>query len=102
MRATAFFLAGLVAACAFEQDSTQPALRVSGHDKMVYAEALPAPGTIRDLVCGQARPGRVPSRGAVPMGSRRKAWAPVPPPRLPDAQHPTRWQPPAATSAART
>jgi hypothetical protein len=56
MRATAFFLAGLVAACAFEQDSTQPALRVSGHDKMVYAEACPHPERLATLCA--AKPGQ--------------------------------------------
>ena len=49
MRATAIFLAGLVAACALEQDSTQPAFRVSGHDKMVYAEACPHPERLAAL-----------------------------------------------------
>jgi len=44
-----FFLAGLVAACVLEQDSAQPVLRVSGHDKMVYAEACPQPERLAAL-----------------------------------------------------
>ena len=36
-------LAGLAAACALEQGSMQPAFRVRGHNKIVYAEACPHP-----------------------------------------------------------
>jgi hypothetical protein len=49
MRARAIFLAGLVAACALEQDSAQPVFRVSGHDKMVYVKACPQPERLAAL-----------------------------------------------------
>jgi hypothetical protein len=48
MRASAI-LAGLVAACALEQDSAQPVFRVSGHDKMVYVKACPQPQRLAAL-----------------------------------------------------
>jgi hypothetical protein len=45
----AIFLAGPAAACVLEQDSAQPVFRVSGHDKMVYAEACPRPERLAAL-----------------------------------------------------
>jgi hypothetical protein len=82
MRADAIILAGLVAACALEQDSAQPVFRVSGHGKMVYAKGLPAARTVGGLVCGKPSQDACEAVALVQMGSRRKAWAPVPPPRL--------------------
>ena len=86
MRTTVVFAALLLAACAGDGQTVQPVLSTN---KVVYAHACPQPEKLSALVCGQADPGGVRKRVAVPMGGSREVWAPVPAAGLPNTQHPT-------------